>query len=418
MLEDFMTPTTAESMRAGALGDHVERFCVQLVEVGYSPGTIREKLWAIKALAAWMTDNRRTVVDLDEWCIDKFLEKWRWRGRPVRQRCRSRRVALLDLVDLLRAEAVVPPSEFERDDSDVAALVGRYETYLRRERALADCTIKRFAPIARLFIGERMGTRGLRVDTLDVDDVRHFMLAQVRSVAPRTAQVVGCALRSFLRFLFLHGDTKTDLGLAVPTVRQGRQANIPRYIPESDVEKILRHAGVRSSPAARRDYAILVLLARLGLRACEVIRLELDDLRWREGEIIVRGKGLIRDRLPLLSEVGKALALYLKKERPVSDSRRVFLRGHAPYRSLGHPSTVSTIGARAIAQAGLAPARRGVYLFRHSLATAMVRRGASFAEIGQVLRHRSPNTTEIYDKLDFGALHDIALPWPIIGGAR
>lgn len=418
MLDQFMKPTTAESLRAGALGDHVERFCVHLVDLGYSHGTIREKLWTIKALAGWMTESRKAVADLDEQCIDEFLKRWQWNGRRVRWRCRTRRAALRDLVNLLRADAVVPVPEAKRADSATAALLGRYESYLRRERALVDCTIKRYASIARLFIGEHIAARRLRVDTLDADDVRHFMLAQVRDLAPRHAQLVGTALRSLLRFLFLHGDIKTDLALALPPVRQWRQANIPRHIPESDVEHVLRHACVRSSPAARRDHAILLLLARLGLRASEVIRLNLDDLRWREGEIIVRGKGLIRDRMPLLPEVGKALALYLKKERPTVESRRVFLRGHAPYRCLGHPSTVSTIVARALTRAGVAPATRGAHLFRHSLATAMVRRGASFAEIGQVLRHRSPNTTEIYAKLDFGALRDIALPWSIIGGAR
>ena len=161
-----------------------------------------------------------------------------------------------------------------------------------------------------------------------------------------------------------------------------------------------------------------MLLARLGLRASEVITLELDDLRWREGEIIVRGKGLMRDRLPILPDVGEALALYLKKDRPTSSCRRVFLCRKAPHRGFSHPSTVSTIVARALGRAGLAPAMRGAHLLRHSLATTMVRRGASLSEIGQVLRHRSPNTTEIYAKLNFGALQDVAMPWPTTGGAR
>jgi integrase len=203
----------------------------------------------------------------------------------------------------------------------------------------------------------------------------------------------------------------------VLTVRQRRVSSVPRHMPSRDVERLLRSCD-RSSATGRRNYAILLLLARLGLRASEVIALELGDLRWREGEIVVRGKGLIRDRLPLLPDVGEAVALYLKKDRPAGASRRVFLCQRAPYRGLGHPSTVSTIVMRALVRAGLSPATRGAHLLRHSLATAMVRRGASFAEIGQVLRHRSPNTTEIYAKLDFGALRDIAMPWPKSRGAR
>lgn len=200
-------------------------------------------------------------------------------------------------------------------------------------------------------------------------------------------------------------------------MRQWRLSSVPRYLSARDVERLLRTCK-RSPVTGRRDLAVLLLLARLGLRASEVIALELDDLRWREGEIVVHGKGLVRDRLPLLRDVGEALALYLSKDRPPGTSRRVFLCHRAPHRGFAHPSTISTIVARALVRAGLTPATRGAHLLRHSLATAMARRGASFAEIGQVLRHRSPNTTEIYAKLDFGALRNVALPWPTTRGAR
>jgi integrase len=163
---------------------------------------------------------------------------------------------------------------------------------------------------------------------------------------------------------------------------------------------------------------VLLLLARLGLRAGEVIALELGDLHWREGELIVRGKGLVRDRLPLLPDVGEALARYLQEDRPPASSRRVFLCSRAPHRGFGHPSTISTIVSRALSRASLAPTTRGAHLLRHSLATAMIRRGASLAEIGQVLRHRSPLTTEIYAKLDFDTLREVAMPWPTARGAR
>lgn len=174
----------------------------------------------------------------------------------------------------------------------------------------------------------------------------------------------------------------------------------------------------RSTVTGRRDHAILLLLARLGLRASEIVKLELGDVRWREGEVVVRGKGLVRDRLPLVADVGAALSTYVTKDRPSSSSRRAFLCVRAPHRGLGHSSTVSTIVAQAIDRAGLTPATRGAHLLRHSLATTMVRRGASFAEIGQVLRHRSANTTEIYAKLDFDALRDVAMPWPTSRGVQ
>jgi site-specific recombinase XerD len=226
---------------------------------------------------------------------------------------------------------------------------------------------------------------------------------------------VAIALRSFLRFLFLRRHVPVDLSHAVPRVRQWRLASVPRHLPPEDVERILRTCDL-SSATGRRDHAILLLLARLGLRASEIRTLELGDLHWRAGEIVVRGKGLVRDRLPLLPDVGEAIARYLRKDRPPAPCRQVFLCRKAPHRGFSHPSSVSTLVARAFARAGLDPAVHGAHVLRHSLATAMLRRGASLAEIGEVLRHRSATTTEIYAKLDFGALRDVALPWPAAGG--
>jgi integrase len=160
------------------------------------------------------------------------------------------------------------------------------------------------------------------------------------------------------------------------------------------------------------------MLARLGLRAGEVASLELDDIDWRVGEIVVRGKGLLHDRLPLLPEAGEALATYLRWDRPPITTRRVFVRRKAPLRGFARSSTVSTIVRRALERAGLNPPAKGAHLFRHSLATGMLRSGASMAEIGEILRHRSPNTTEIYAKVDLAGLSSLAQPWPAAGGER
>ena len=169
---------------------------------------------------------------------------------------------------------------------------------------------------------------------------------------------------------------------------------------------------------SRRDYAILLLLARLGLRAGEVVGLELDDIDWLSGEIVISGKGLVRDRLPLLHEVGEELATYVRRDRPQSSCRRVFIRARAPHRGFIGPSAVCTIVQRALARAGLRPPTKGAHIFRHSLATGMLRRGASMAEIGQILRHQVSGTTEIYAKVDFDGLRGIAQPWPDVGGMR
>jgi site-specific recombinase XerD len=414
MLEDVVVvPAVVERLRSCPLGAHLDAFCTSLSALGYSRQTIREKVWTVARLAGWMASKRLAVADLDEQRVTEFVGAQRRRGRYRR----GTRGTLLRLLAQLRDAAVVPTPTPTRDDSPGAVLLARYEEYLRRERALAKSTITAYLPFVRALVAERLGGGAARPDTLCPGDVRDFLLARVRHMAPKRGQYMASALRSFLRFLFLRGEIRTDLALTIPTVRQWRLSSVPRHLPARDVERLLR-ACDRSSATGRRDHAVLLLLARLGLRASEIGALELGDLRWREGEIVVRGKGLVRDRLPLIPDVGKALALYLRKDRSPCSSRCVFLCRRAPHRGFAHPSTVSTIVARALVRAGLAPAMRGAHLLRHSLATTMVRRGASLTEIGQVLRHRSPNTTEIYAKLDFDALRDVAMPWPTARGAR
>ena len=190
---------------------------------------------------------------------------------------------------------------------------------------------------------------------------------------------------------------------------------LPHYLEAHEVERVLSTCD-RRRKIGKRDYAIFLLLARLGLRAGEVTQLTLDDINWRAGELLVRGKGARVDRLPLLQDVGKALAEYLQKARPACSSRRVFIQCKAPFEGFAGPQCVSNLVRMALIRLDLNPAHRGAHVLRHSLATGLLRNGASLAQIGQVLRHQLPQTTEIYAKVDFGALRPLALPW--IGGAQ
>ncbi|WP_292502587.1 site-specific integrase [Mesorhizobium sp.] len=219
------------------------------------------------------------------------------------------------------------------------------------------------------------------------------------------------ALRSFLRFLQQRGLLATDLAVAVPGIAGWRLAHLPKALPAEQVERLLASCD-RRTPAGRRDYAVLMLLARLGLRGGEVSALTLDDLDWDCGEIVVHGKGQRLARLPLPADVGAALVDYLRQDRPACSTRRVFIRIKAPRRSFVSPSTICCIVHRALKRAGLTPAFKGAHLLRHALATDLLRRGASLVEIGQLLRHSQPNTTQIYAKVDIAALRAIALPWP------
>ena len=414
MSEDFVLVTAAlERLRCCTFGTHLDAFCARLAELGYQPSTIRSKLGIVCNLARWMEQEQVAPADLDELRVEAFLAARRGCGGTGRG---SRRTAL-QLLEQLREAGIVRAPELIREATPGAALVARYANYLRAERALAPATLTGYLRFVRAFVLERLGDGAISPGEVHARDVRDFLLVRVGDMAPRYAQQMAIALRSFLRFLFLTSETETNLALAVPTVRQWRLAGVPRGLAAPEVERLLDACDLTAA-VGRRDRAILLLMARLGLRAGEVVALELDDLRWRDGAIVVRGKGLMRDRLPLLSEVGDALARYLRSDRPAGASRRVFLCRRAPYRGFAHASSVSTIVARGLARAGLAPPTRGAHLLRHGLATALLRRGASLSEIGELLRHRSPATTEIYAKLDFDALRDVALPWPTAGGVR
>jgi site-specific recombinase XerD len=224
-------------------------------------------------------------------------------------------------------------------------------------------------------------------------------------------------VRSFLRFLWQAGEISRDLAAAIPPFRRWRLVEVPKYLQAAEVTHLLASVD-RTSASGRRNYAILLLLARLGLRAGEVVRLELDDLDWRTGELTVRGKGSVHARLPLPTDVGAALAAYLRTDRPACATRRVFICRKAPHRGLGHAATVSTLVHAALTRAGLTPPSTGAHVLRHSLATDLLRRGSSLDDIGEVLRHRLRQTTEIYAKVDVDRLRTVAQPWPMPGGAR
>ena len=263
---------------------------------------------------------------------------------------------------------------------------------------------------------QRGAAGALRLDCLRPVDIEDTVRRHAPSMTPKYVQLMGSALRSFFRFLLQRGDISSDLAACVPTVANWRLATLPKYLSAPEVNRVLKSCNRRTS-VGRRDYAMLLLFARLGLRAGEVVALELDDIDWRTGELVVRGKGSVHDRLPLMQDVGEALAASLR-DRPRTSSRSVFLRSRAPFREMRRASSASVIVHRALQRANLNPALRGAHLLRHSLATDMIRRGATMVEIAEVLRHRSPRTTEIYAKVDLAGLRTVAQPWPLKAGAR
>jgi site-specific recombinase XerD len=386
---------------ADDLDAHLTEFLATLAKAGYAEKTQRDKRRLILSFIRWVRKSRIVITDLDEACIHTFLV------RPSRRRYKHR-TALEHFLKHLRIIGVVPPPRSEPPPAEM--LVQRYLDHLRGSQGLCPRSIEVYSPLVRAFVvAQQLPERIAEVDALVV---RRYVVGHSSNRAGSSMRLLTAALRSFLRFAFLDGAIAVDLSTAVPPVRRLQFAAVAPFLKPEEVERVIA-AIDRSTTRGRRAFAILLLLARLGLRAGEIVTLELDDIRWGMGEIVVRGKGRLHDRLPLLDDVGEALALYLRDARAPSASRRVFLRHLAPHVGLSGPSAVGVIARDALRRAGLRLLGRvAAHIFRYSLATRMIRSGASLTEISQVLRHRSIGTTQLYAKVEIEALRGVALAWP------
>jgi site-specific recombinase XerD len=407
MLEKSLQPN--ERLHDNPLGLSLQALATSLVEDGYADQTVRSKLRLLADLGRWFGLTGLTVAHLDERHVEAFVKH--------RQQVRRGDLKTLEqFLDHLRKRAVIPDRAPVRDLSPLADILSRYEEHLRSERGLVTATVLNYLPYIRRFLVERFREGPFLFGQVNSSDISNFVLRHGPSMSVGRAQLMTTAFRSFFRYLFQKGELQANLAAAVPTVADWRLSTVPKYLAPEEVKRVLEACNRRTA-SGRRDYAILLLLTRLGLRAGEVVALQLDDIKWRAGEIMIRGKGLFHDPMPLPSDVGKALASYLRRDRPACQTRRIFVCMKAPRRGFANPSTLTTIVRRALARADLHPAFKGAHLLRFSLATSMLRSGATMGEIGEVLRHRIPNTTEIYAKVDFDGLRSLAHPWPI-GGAQ
>ncbi len=298
-----------------------------------------------------------------------------------------------------------------------AKLFENFETYLVKQRGLSPRSVTHTMGFARRLLDYRFAEAMIETGSLRPNDVIEFM-EHVMSGARRD-KTVATHVRIFLQYLFASGATTTNLSLCLPRTAQRWAPRLPRHLAPEGVEAVL--AWVRGNPrTGARDFAMLLLMARLGLRAAELIAIELDDINWRASELTVRGKGKLHDRLPITAEVGEALALYLREERGPSASRKLFVVHRAPHRPFKDGQIANDLLKKALVATDQKPVTPyvGSHLLRHSLAVELVRKGASLDEIGDVLRHRSRASTMIYARLDVDGLRSLALPWPATGGAK
>lgn len=396
----------------GPLCAYLAQYRTKLEGLGYSPVTVLLRLRLVAKLDLWMLRQNQHQRMLDEQMIDRFLDRLRSRHRSV---CRGAPRALRLLLDLLVDCGVVRARKEAAARSPAQRLAGEYRRFLKEERGLDCATIYNYSRHVEEFLSAHYGLGRIHLRSLRAHDITDF----VRREAPRfgrgrAAQLV-TGLRSFFRFARYRGFVGVDLAQVIPPVANWALAGLPKHLPKGAVERVLGCCD-RSTVRGKRDYAILLLLARLGLRAGEIVAMRLEDIDWANAEVTVRSKkGEGWARLPLPIDVGEAMARYLQV-RPRSPHRNVFIRDYAPYTPFVASGPVSVLVRKSIERAGVKSARTGAHVFRHTLATEMLRRGASLDEIGRVLRHRHPDTTAIYAKVDLESLRQLALPWP--GGVR
>jgi site-specific recombinase XerD len=388
----------------GPLEPHAAGFASVLTRIGYTQHSTAHQLRVFAHLSRWLEAERLGAAELTPTVCDAFLRARRTAGYTLW----LSRKALQPLLKYLR-EVGAAPLEPVIAPSPTEALLVRFGAYLGSERGLARSTVNEYVYMIRPFLRTRADGQGaLNLEDLAAADVTTFVVTNAPGRSIGSAKLMVTALRSLLDFLHVQGLLANSLASVVPTVAGSRLAGLPKGLADVQVQQLLTSCDRRTA-VGRRDFAVLTLLVRLGLRAGEVVALELGDLDWRAGEIVVRGKGDRQERLPLPVDVGTALVDYLQAGRPRSECRQVFLRMRAPHRALS-PSGLCQIVIWAAHKAGLPPV--GAHRLRHTAATQMLRAGASLTEIGQVLRHRSLLSTAIYAKVDQEALRQVARPWP------
>ncbi len=394
----------------GPLAPYFEPYSEYLADLGYSQVSLWKKTFLVSEFSRWLGKEQIAADEITAEHEEAFLRY------NAQCRCPKRGdpIALSGITSWLQENGIIKGKLIALAETfEVDRIVQEYMSHLYEDRGLALATVENYAGAVRRFLISICGTGELRLASMRASQITDY----IRRNAPQdrtfaSAKHIVTALRSFFRFARYRDYIHTDLAAAVPSVPGWSMASIPRAMPADCVRRLLDESKTWRSPAGLRNRAILLLLARLGLRAREIARLDLDDIDWSQGCLRVDGKGRQQRPLPLPHDVGQAIASYLKDGRPQSTCRRAFLRSRAPFDGLKTSSDICQIVRRAIKRAGMELDFTGSHQLRHALAVDMLRQGVSLTEIGQVLRHRSPDATRRYAKVDIEALREVALPWP------
>lgn len=392
---------------SGPLEPFAAGFARSLSRQGYTPTSAAFQVQLMAHLSRWLTGEGLDVREIRATDVERFLSARRGAGYTQYLSAKAMRPMLTYLRD--QGSLLPPPPAVASGPVDVA--IERYRQYLVQERGLGHATAHHYVDAVRPFLRGRVSSDGVALDweSLDAADVTAFVVARTPDQSRSAAKMTVTALRSLLGFLHADGLIARRLTAAVPAVAGWRLAGLPKALKPAEIQALLASCDRRTRPG-RRDFAVLTMLVRLGLRAGELAALRLDDIDWRAGTTVIRGKGHQIEQLPWPVDVGEAVVAYLRRGRPTTAAdRTVFIRVKAPHCGLS-TGGVTQIVAAAARRVGLGVIH--AHRLRHSVATQLLRAGASLPEIGQLLRHRRAETTAIYAKVDRAALRSIARPWP------
>jgi site-specific recombinase XerD len=404
MLEDHVkSPSTCRRLREGPAGPHIDAFVESLVLQGYSPIAVTEKCQFLISFMDWIARHRFGDDIAAGVGAYRAALTARRRLRDGKGHINRSMTAGGRYLQFLLREGMVPSAKLPRE---VWPVLGEYHAWGLEHRGLAETTLRLYEDV----LGDFLATWGDNPASYTAQALRDYVIQRARPHGVRRGETIVCAVRSFLRYLVAMGKCRDGMPDAIPRFASWNLSSVPRYLEPVVVQKVI-DACQPTTAARSRDRAILLLLARLGLRAGDVAALTLGDIDWRGARVAVSGKSRRREWLPLPQEVGDAILDYLRHGRPTAKLATVFMTARAPHRPLRN-GTVSKIADTAIRRAGVESPTHGAHVFRHSAATAMLRHGATLASIGTVLRHRSPDTTLQYAKIDFASLVEVAMPWP------
>jgi site-specific recombinase XerD len=419
MLDTFFTQSKVRTrMQSGPIGSYLSEFAAMLHRQGYAESTIRRHLRGAEQFGSWLLKHGISVADVSAATINQYREEL---GRHFPPSCPEGRsphkaYGLGQLVGLLRQQGALRSDAEAGPSIGVEKWLADFDHHLDQVAGYTPKTRNNYIRYARRLLTSCFGIGEPDWPAFQSELITGFVRQEADKLQPSSCGQPITAIRALLRFLATKGVVPAGLQGAVPTVRTWRHSSLPRHISAAEVEHVIKACDL-STPLGLRERAVVVLLARLGLRAGEVIRLKLDDIDWVEGRLIIRaGKTHCERGLPLSQEVGEALLSYLQRARPVTTHRELFLRWRPPFIPLRYSNTITRLVIKILKRAEVKIHRPGAHVLRHTLATGMAQQGVAFKEIADVLGHRSIASTGIYAKLDIDSLGKIATPWP--GGAQ